>query len=70
MNDYEWMNPKLKDDEIPHPSEFGLYQNRVIDKKTGELNPDFRNHAKMLKDGGLHYKNIIAKQKELSIESA
>ncbi len=64
MNDYEWMNVKLGEDEIPCMSEFGLYKNRVINKTTGELDPNFKKHDLMLKEGGQHYKNIITFQKK------
>ncbi len=62
MNDYEWMDIKLQEHETPCISEFGLYKNRVINKQ-GDLDQNFRDHDLMLKDGGQHYKDIIARQK-------
>lgn len=55
MDNYEWGKPK-------DTSHFGLYKNRVVNEQ-GDLDPAFRNHAYMLKDGGKYYKNIIARQK-------
>ena len=55
MDNYEWGMPK----DATH---FGLYKNRVINEQ-GDLDPDFKNHKLMLKDGGKYYKNIIARQK-------
>jgi len=57
MDNYEWSKPY-------NSSHFGLYKNRVINQE-GDLDPDFKNHEKMLKDGGRYYKSIIAHQKIL-----
>ena len=59
MDNYEWGK---KTDTTQAGSAFGLYKNRVINDDTGELDPDFKNHDAMLKQSGLHYKNIIAMQ--------
>jgi beta-glucosidase len=72
MDNYEWGMPK----DATH---FGLYKNRVINEEStlnkklkkhhpifnelANLDPDFKNHEYMLKDGGKYYKNIIARQK-------
>jgi beta-glucosidase len=63
MDDYEWTDPKLEENEVSPPSRFGLFKNRVVNKKTGELDPKFTNHDTMIKSGGLHYKNIIKNNK-------
>ena len=55
MDNYEWGMPK----DATH---FGLYKNRVINEQ-GDLDPNFKDHHAMLKDGGKYYKNIIARQK-------
>ena len=57
MDNYEWGLPK-------NSTKFGLYKNRVINEQ-GDLDPDFKNHEKMLKEGGKYYKDIIAKQKQI-----
>ena len=58
MDNYEWGLPK-------DTTRFGLYRNRVINEQ-GDLDPDFKNHEKMLKEGGKYYKDIIAKQKQIA----
>ncbi|MDP3787752.1 MAG: family 1 glycosylhydrolase [Candidatus Chromulinivorax sp.] len=62
MDNYEWGKPR----DATH---FGLYKNRVINEQ-GDLDPNFRNHELMLKDGGKYYKNIIARQKQKAARTA
>jgi len=63
MDNYEWANANLHNEEKTHISEFGLYKNRVKNDQTGELLENYQNHETMLKPSGQHYKNIVTQQK-------
>lgn len=54
MDNYEWAKPR-------DTSHFGLYKNRVIND-AGDLDPEYKNHDRMLKSSGKYYKKIIEKQ--------